>query len=630
MTKALSNVGTFLAGITAAVTHITATAKVEHLIANFDPKQLPGALLVLSFAAGWVGFEKLAHKLKKESHKQESDRLDDHLKYVHHDLRLLVRALSGESEEGLPKEVNLELIRQMSAAVRAGQEGKDPASALSTGAMETLSAWLDRQRIDFTESLKPLMAASVRMEAKQDQSLAKQDDALAILLRMEQNYAQTADKDSIIKNLQASLERLQNEADAGNTEARKALDEARTSGDGALVQSALISLADRHDQKIRDVAGEFVELCREISAIAYLRGDIDEAKKRLESILRFLPDDLDAINHLGLVARLRGDLVEAETRFQRVSDLATDEKWRTIAYRNLGLIYLTRGDLDRAEEMIRKSLAIDEKLGRLEGMAAVYGSLGAISQTRGDLDCAEEMYRKSLAINEKLGHLDGMASNYGNLGALYQTRGDLDRAEEMHCKSLAIHEKRGHLEGIAVNYFNRGAISQTRGDLDRAEEMYRKSHAIDEKLGRLEGMAAVYGNLGRIYQTRGKLDRAEEMHRKSLAINEKLGRLEGMADQYGNLDLIYRTRGDLDRAEEMICKSLAIDEKLGRLEVMANAYDKLGLIYLRRGDEPKAREFLTKSRDHYAKIGMKPESAQVQGWLDELSQLPPNPSAPGR
>ena len=59
------------------------------------------------------------------------------------------------------------------------------------------------------------------------------------------------------------------------------------------------------------------------------------------------------------------------------------------------------------------------------------------------------MYKKSLAINEKLGLLEGMASDYGNLGIVLQTRGDLDGAEEMHKKSLEIDEKLGRLEGMA-------------------------------------------------------------------------------------------------------------------------------------------------------------------------------------
>ena len=88
--------------------------------------------------------------------------------------------------------------------------------------------------------------------------------------------------------------------------------------------------------------------------------------------------------------------------------------------------------------MYKKALAIDEKLGRQERMANQYGNLGILYQTRGDLDRAEEMYKKALAIAQKLGHQEGMANQYGNLGILYQTRGDLEQAEEMLKKSLAI------------------------------------------------------------------------------------------------------------------------------------------------------------------------------------------------
>ncbi len=38
------------------------------------------------------------------------------------------------------------------------------------------------------------------------------------------------------------------------------------------------------------------------------------------------------------------------------------------------------------------------------------------------------MLRKALEIDEKLGRLEGMANQYGNLGVIYQARGDLERS----------------------------------------------------------------------------------------------------------------------------------------------------------------------------------------------------------
>ena len=93
--------------------------------------------------------------------------------------------------------------------------------------------------------------------------------------------------------------------------------------------------------------------------------------------------------------------------------------------------------------MYEKSLGLNEALGRKEGMANQYGNLGIVYQTRGELDRAVEMYEKSLEIEEALGRKEGMASDYGNLGIVYQTRGELDRAVEMYEKSLGLNEALG-------------------------------------------------------------------------------------------------------------------------------------------------------------------------------------------
>ncbi len=354
-------------------------------------------------------------------------------------------------------------------------------------------------------------------------------------------------------------------------------------------------------------------------------GSLVRAEALFERALEIAGDDRGAVaaayGNLGLIYKTRGDLEQAESMHRK--SLAINEKLRrkesiAIDYGNLGLIYQTRGDLDQAETMHRKSLAINEELGRKEGMASDYGNLGGIYQTRGDLEQAEAMLRKALAIEEELGRKEGMANNYGNLGVIYQTRGDLDQAESMYRESLAINEELGRKEGMANNYGNLGVIYQTRGDLEQAESMHRKSLAINEELGRKEGMASNYGNLGLVYRTRGDLEQAESMLRKALAIEEELGRKEGMASNYGNLGGIYQTRGDLEQAETMHRKSLAIEEELGRKEGMASDYGNLGVIYQTRGDLEQARASWERALLLFQEIGATPKVAIVAGWLEEL------------
>jgi hypothetical protein len=69
-----------------------------------------------------------------------------------------------------------------------------------------------------------------------------------------------------------------------------------------------------------------------------------------------------------------------------------------------------------------KALKLNEELGSKEGMANTHCNLGVIYQTRGDLDRAEDMQLKALKLNEELGRKEGMAISYGNLGKIYSTR----------------------------------------------------------------------------------------------------------------------------------------------------------------------------------------------------------------
>jgi tetratricopeptide (TPR) repeat protein len=221
---------------------------------------------------------------------------------------------------------------------------------------------------------------------------------------------------------------------------------------------------------------------------------------------------------------------------------------------SLGLLDVFRGFSERALEVVERGSTEE---------AAIFGDLGVICQKRGDLDKAEQMHIKALEIDEKLGRLEGLANQYGNLGVVYRSRCDLDKAEQMLTKALEISERLGWLVGMANGYAALALVYHDRGDLAKAEEMHLRGLEVEERIRRPEGIARQYGNLGAICRTRGDLDKAEQMHVKALEINEKLGRLEGMASNYGNLGKVYEERGDIKKAREHWEKALGLFKKIG-------------------------------------------------------------------
>lgn len=329
-------------------------------------------------------------------------------------------------------------------------------------------------------------------------------------------------------------------------------------------------------------------------AVDVYRGRLKKAKETQTK-----PDELAAV-------RLPEHILVAEGE-EAFVDAFVNECARPLL--NLGL-------LDEAISLSEQALGMVKE--DLEKQAAVLDNLGVIYQTRGELDKAEEMLKKSLEIAKKLNLQKVMASDYCNLGLIYRIRGKFNKAEEMHKKSLEISEKLGLQEIMTNDYSNLGIIYIRKEELDKAEEMLKKALATDEKLGQIGEMASDYCNLGVIYQTRGELNKAEEMHKRALEIHKKLGLLWGIASEYGDLGLIYQTRGELDRAEEMHKKSLELSEKFGLQEIMASEYGNLGVIYKQRGDFKYAREYWEKALDLFKRIGMANYVKMMEEWIEGI------------
>lgn len=378
--------------------------------------------------------------------------------------------------------------------------------------------------------------------------------------------------------LDEALLRIARDAERGVESARKAIEDKSPQEAGDYFVERLAGLDKSRAAIQQRMDEDEVQISREAAEVLFRTGRIEEAEQAVQRIIEIQPNNLKAINLQGRISHLRGNLDDAIAHYQRLAEHSEDELWLATAYGNLATIYLTRGELD----------------------------------------AAQEMFHKSLAIEQGLGHQEGMASDYGNLGVIHRMRGELKAAEDMHNKSLEISQRLGKHEFVVNQYTNLGLIHETRGDLDTAENMHRKSLELSLRLGRQESTAITYGNLGLIYKARGDLDKAEDMHRKALEIDERLGRQEGIANQYGNLGLIHVNRGNHDIAVEMLCKSLDINKRLGRKEGMAIQYVNLGLIAEQRGEVERAREFWTKSRDLFAKVGMQHMVEQLQGKLDGL------------
>ncbi|MEZ5955314.1 MAG: tetratricopeptide repeat protein [Hyphomonas sp.] len=333
----------------------------------------------------------------------------------------------------------------------------------------------------------------------------------------------------------------------------------------------LEALAQQKTSAARQAEAEAADKSRAAARIWIEIGDLAYLNHTHRALAAYrAARDLDAgntyaWNRAGLLDVRLGNLDDARQAFQHVLDTAgaSDKTVEAAALGNLGLIAMTRGDLDAAEDFYTRALALDEALGNKEGMATNLGNLGLIARTRGNLDAAEDFHTRALALDEALGRKEGMANQLGNLGLIGITRGKLDVAEDFHTRSLTLQEAIGSKEGMAIQLGNLGVIANSRGDLDAAEDFNSRALVLHEAIGRKEGMAIQLGNLGNTAMARGNLDAAEDFYTRALVLTEALGSKEGMATLLANLGALAKQRGDTISACTHWARSVDLFQQIG-------------------------------------------------------------------
>ncbi|TET24041.1 MAG: tetratricopeptide repeat protein, partial [Candidatus Stahlbacteria bacterium] len=195
-------------------------------------------------------------------------------------------------------------------------------------------------------------------------------------------------------------------------------------------------------------------------AIAYFRSAM-ELTTETDTAL-----DLSLLNFIGVSQIKSSAYKDAEQTFLemiRIAEKAKIEEAPAFAYGNIGLVYRTLGELDKALEYHQKALKINEQIGRLQGQANQLGNIGIVYQDLGEPEKALEYYERALEINKKIGDLEGKVKDLGNIGIVYQTLGEPHKALEYYEQILKIHEKIGDLEGKAKDLGNIGLVYHTLG-----------------------------------------------------------------------------------------------------------------------------------------------------------------------
>ncbi|HEX3129249.1 MAG TPA: tetratricopeptide repeat protein [Thermoanaerobaculia bacterium] len=245
-----------------------------------------------------------------------------------------------------------------------------------------------------------------------------------------------------------------------------------------------------------------------------------------------------------------------------------------MAYGNLGVALMRRGDLAEAETETREALAIAERIGTDVGIAAQNEVLGDLHRLRGELGEAQAHLEKALEVYLRLGDRTLQGRVRSNLGLILWARGDLDAARSSLEQALALSRETGNRAIPAVALTHVGRILERQGKLQEALRRHEEAFSRFRKLGdpgqsagALAQSAVVLGRLGRP----GDLETARKRFEQVLQTRRRLGDRIGIAEVLGALSNLQYRKGDLGSARRLADREAQIAAETGSLSLAADA-----------------------------------------------------------
>ena len=206
-------------------------------------------------------------------------------------------------------------------------------------------------------------------------------------------------------------------------------------------------------------------------------------------------------------------------------------------------------------------MRINEELNNKGDIAATLCNIGIVYNSEKEYQKALEYIVKANKIDEESGNKTGIAANLGDIGELYRNLSNHSKALEYYIKSLKLYEELGDKNGIARNLGNIGIVYMEQKDYSKALEYYLQALSISEELELKVGIAMNLGSIGNTYleiskdTSAGKhsllaLQKAKVYTDSAIIICKEIGDLTNLSANYNRLSEIQMLLGDNKSALE--------------------------------------------------------------------------------
>lgn len=276
-----------------------------------------------------------------------------------------------------------------------------------------------------------------------------------------------------------------------------------------------------------------------------------------------------ALNNIGTDYRRMGVLDLAQDYHYRAWMLCKEctdtsyvaRKNRVVSLNGLGNVYMTLGNFERADSVLRLALAGEQRLNSAVGQAINYANLGSIFERHGKTDSAWVYYRKSMALNTEAENELGIALCHTNFGSLYEKARQYDKATKEYEAAYQL-MKASKDEWHALNtLIALAGIYHVTGNNTKKMEYLSNAKAMAERIKSPEHLADIHTLYYKHYMQAGD-------YRSALASYEKATVLQDSVLNIEKVNRIQNTSLNIERNRQMremdVAKQTLEEERAAR------------------------------------------------------------------
>lgn len=264
-----------------------------------------------------------------------------------------------------------------------------------------------------------------------------------------------------------------------------------------------------------------------------------EAHSRSLHLAESVADTLEtvkALNNIGTDYRRLGILDVAQEYHYTAWILSCEfqdssydaRKNRVVSLNGLGNIYLSIGNYDHADSLLRMALRGEKELGSFVGMAINYANIGSIFKYNGEMDSARAYYTESMKMNEMAGSDLGISLCHTYFGSLYEIDGNYEKAAEEYTKAYNIMQASKDEWHSLNSLIALAGIFLTVGNYPVCMEYLTIARQKAQKIKSPEHLATVCMLLYRYYKETGDCKSALAAYEEASSLKESILDMEKM------------------------------------------------------------------------------------------------------